>query len=75
MDKGPPSSVSQKHYYTTNRLSTSRLGTGPSDLRRRAARCPASRYLSLEHTRALLGGRREGVGNLMAAGLGIATPF
>ncbi len=32
-------------------------------------------YLSLERTRALLGGRREGVGNVMAAGLGVATPF
>jgi len=32
-------------------------------------------YLSVERTRALLGGRREGVGNVMAAGLGVATPF
>ena len=32
-------------------------------------------YLSIERTRALLGGRREGVGNVMAAGLGVATPF
>jgi hypothetical protein len=35
----------------------------------------ARSYLSLERTRALLGGRHEGVGNLMAAGLGVATPF
>ncbi len=32
-------------------------------------------YMSVERTRALLGGRREGVGNVMAAGLGVATPF
>lgn len=32
-------------------------------------------YMSLERTRALLGGRREGVGNVMAAGLGVVTPF
>jgi hypothetical protein len=32
-------------------------------------------YLSVERTRALLGGRREGIGNVMAAGLGVATPF
>ncbi len=32
-------------------------------------------YLSVERTRALLGGRREGVGNVLAAGLGVATPF
>lgn len=32
-------------------------------------------YLSVERTRALLGGKREGVGNVMAAGLGVATPF
>jgi uncharacterized membrane protein YraQ (UPF0718 family) len=32
-------------------------------------------YITLERTRALLGGRREGVGNVMAAGLGVATPF
>ena len=32
-------------------------------------------YLSIERTRALLGGRREGLGNVMAAGLGVATPF
>jgi uncharacterized membrane protein YraQ (UPF0718 family) len=35
----------------------------------------ARSYLSLERTRALLGGRREGVANLAAAGLGVATPF
>src|SRR5512138_2537093 len=35
----------------------------------------ARSYVSLERTRALLGGRREGVANLAAAGLGIATPF
>jgi uncharacterized membrane protein YraQ (UPF0718 family) len=32
-------------------------------------------YMSLERTRALLGGKREGVGNVMAAGLGVITPF
>jgi uncharacterized membrane protein YraQ (UPF0718 family) len=32
-------------------------------------------YLSVERTRALLGGKREGVGNVMAAGLGVITPF
>ncbi len=32
-------------------------------------------YFSPERTRALLSGRREGVGNVMAAGLGIVTPF
>ena len=32
-------------------------------------------YMSIERTRALLGGRREGVGNVMAAGLGDVTPF
>lgn len=32
-------------------------------------------YLSIERTRALLGGRREGAGNVMAAGLGVVTPF
>ena len=31
--------------------------------------------MSIERTRALLGGRREGVGNVMAAGLGVITPF
>jgi len=32
-------------------------------------------FMSVERTRALLGGRREGAGNLFAAGLGVATPF
>ncbi len=32
-------------------------------------------YMSIERTRALLGGRHEGVGNIMAAGLGVVTPF
>ena len=32
-------------------------------------------YLSVERTRALLGGRREGVGNVLASVLGVATPF
>ena len=32
-------------------------------------------YMSVERTRALLGGRREGVGNVLAAGLGVITPF
>jgi uncharacterized membrane protein YraQ (UPF0718 family) len=32
-------------------------------------------YMSLERTRALLGGKREGAGNLLAAGLGVITPF
>ncbi len=32
-------------------------------------------YMSVERTRALLGGRREGVGNVAAAGLGVITPF
>jgi uncharacterized membrane protein YraQ (UPF0718 family) len=32
-------------------------------------------FMSVERTRALLGGRREGVANLGAAMLGIATPF
>jgi uncharacterized membrane protein YraQ (UPF0718 family) len=35
----------------------------------------ARSYLSLERTRALLGGRREGFANVAAAGLGVATPF
>ena len=35
----------------------------------------ARSYLSLERTRALLGGRREGAANVAAAGLGVATPF
>jgi uncharacterized protein len=32
-------------------------------------------FMSVERTRALLGGRREGLANVAAAGLGIATPF
>ena len=32
-------------------------------------------FMSVERTRALLGGRREGVGNVLAAGLGVITPF
>jgi uncharacterized protein len=32
-------------------------------------------FFSPEHTRRLLAGRREGVGNLLAASLGIVTPF
>lgn len=32
-------------------------------------------FFSPEKTRALLSGRREGVGNVMSAGLGILTPF
>jgi uncharacterized membrane protein YraQ (UPF0718 family) len=32
-------------------------------------------FVSAERVRALLAGRREGVGNLLAAGLGTATPF
>ncbi len=32
-------------------------------------------FMSVERTRALLGGRREGIGNVAAAGLGVATPF
>lgn len=32
-------------------------------------------YLSVERTRALLGGKREGFGNVLAAGLGVLTPF
>jgi hypothetical protein len=32
-------------------------------------------FLSIERTRALLGGKREGLGNIAAAGLGVATPF
>ncbi|WP_395656164.1 permease [Nocardioides sp.] len=35
----------------------------------------ARSYMSVERTRALLGGRREGLGNVMAAGLGVVTPF
>lgn len=32
-------------------------------------------FMSIERTRALLGGRREGVGNVVAASLGVVTPF
>jgi len=32
-------------------------------------------FMSIERTRALLGGRREGVGNVLAAALGVVTPF
>ena len=32
-------------------------------------------FFSAERTRALLAGRREGVGNVAAAGLGVVTPF
>jgi hypothetical protein len=32
-------------------------------------------FVSPERTRALLGGRRQGLGNVAAAGLGVATPF
>ncbi|MCO5195313.1 MAG: permease [Anaerolineae bacterium] len=32
-------------------------------------------FFSPEKTRALLGGKREGVGNVIAAGLGVLTPF
>lgn len=32
-------------------------------------------FMSIERTRAILGGRREGVGNVVAAGLGVVTPF
>ncbi|KAB8141847.1 permease [Chloroflexia bacterium SDU3-3] len=32
-------------------------------------------FFSPERTRALLGGRREGVGNVLAASLGVVTPF
>lgn len=32
-------------------------------------------YMSVERTRALLGGKREGLGNVMAASLGVITPF
>ena len=35
----------------------------------------ARSFITLERTRALLGGRREGAGNVVAAGLGVATPF
>jgi uncharacterized membrane protein YraQ (UPF0718 family) len=32
-------------------------------------------FFSPERTRAALGGRREGLGNILAAGLGVVTPF
>lgn len=32
-------------------------------------------FFSVERTRALLGGKRTGLGNLLAAGLGVVTPF
>ncbi|MDY7528227.1 MULTISPECIES: permease [unclassified Cryobacterium] len=32
-------------------------------------------FMSVERTRAFLGGKREGVGNLLAAALGVITPF
>ena len=32
-------------------------------------------FMSVERTRAMLGGRRQGVGNVAAAGLGVVTPF
>ncbi len=32
-------------------------------------------FMSVERTRTLLGGKREGVGNVLAAGLGVVTPF
>ena len=32
-------------------------------------------FMSVERTRALLGGKREGAGNVMASGLGVITPF
>jgi hypothetical protein len=32
-------------------------------------------FFSPEQTRAFLGGKREGLGNVMAAGLGVVTPF
>ncbi len=32
-------------------------------------------FMSVERTRALLGGKREGIGNILAAGLGVVTPF
>jgi hypothetical protein len=32
-------------------------------------------FISLERTRQLLGGKREGIGNVLAATLGVATPF
>jgi hypothetical protein len=32
-------------------------------------------FMSVERTRALLGGKRQGIGNVLAAGLGVITPF
>lgn len=32
-------------------------------------------FLSIERTRAILGGKREGIGNVLASGLGVVTPF
>ncbi|MEX2502510.1 MAG: permease [Trueperaceae bacterium] len=32
-------------------------------------------FISVEQTRAMLGGRRQGVGNVLASFLGVATPF
>jgi uncharacterized membrane protein YraQ (UPF0718 family) len=32
-------------------------------------------FMSIERTRALLGGKREGIGNVLAAVLGVVTPF
>ncbi len=32
-------------------------------------------FMSVERTRALLGGKREGIGNALAASLGVVTPF
>lgn len=32
-------------------------------------------FMSVERTRSLLGGRREGLGNVLGAGLGVVTPF
>jgi uncharacterized protein len=32
-------------------------------------------FMSVERTRAILGGKREGVGNVLAATLGVTTPF
>ena len=32
-------------------------------------------FVTIERTRMLLGGRREGIGNVAAAGLGVVTPF
>ena len=35
----------------------------------------ARSFITLERTRALLGGKREGVGNILAASAGVVTPF